>query len=374
MIDQTVFLQKELEKLKQWVKKAAPKKIFLVRGDKSYQNSGAVDFVNQVFGNQEIVSFYDFDPNPQLEDLKKGIALFKQGYFDLILAIGGGSVLDMAKLISVFSHQKNKLEDLILVKAQIEEIKTPLLAVPTTAGTGAEATQFAVLYMGKKKYSVANPSILPDLVYLNSSFSKSASSYLTACTGLDAFCQAVESLWSVNANKESEEYSLRAIELIWKNLFKAVQENNDVSKEMMQEASFIAGKAINITKTTAPHALSYAFTSYYDIPHGHAVALSLPFFLKYNYQVTEADCTDTKGAIAVVDRINKLLNILNVNFETSDTELKAFFNSLGININISTLIKSFDATIIIDNINLERLSNNPRLVSKKAIGKFLENN
>ena len=124
---------------------------------------------------------------------------------------------------------------------KIENIKTPLIAIPTTAGTGAEATQFAVLYINKNKYSIAHHSILPNTVFLSSDFSHSANSYLTACTGLDAFCQAVESVWSVNSNTESEKYALEAIELIWGNLQKAVKEKPLALSKIIQVAQLLQG-------------------------------------------------------------------------------------------------------------------------------------
>jgi alcohol dehydrogenase class IV len=175
----------------------------------------------------------------------------------------------------------------------------------------------------------------------------------------------------VNSNYESENYALKAIEMIWYNLQNAVQKNEPRAKDQIQEASFLAGKAINITKTTAPHALSYAFTSYYNIPHGHAVALSLPYFLEFNYRVTERDCTDLRGAHNVIERIDNMLAELDLSIGAAPTAFVKFFNSLGININIPTLINGFDPIIIIENVNLERLNNNPRKVSEEVISNFL---
>lgn len=369
---QDILYKDEIHKLKTVISRINSEKIFLVRGNKSFHSSNAKIFINKLIGNQNYTSFFEFDPNPQLEDLKRGILLFKKGNFEQIVAIGGGSVIDMAKLISVFVQQNQNIEDIVLGKVKINSIKTPLIAIPTTAGTGAEATHFAVLYIEKSKYSVAHSSILPDSVYLSSEFSLSANSYLTACTGLDAFCQAIESIWSVNSNTESELYALKAIEMIWRNLQMAVQENNESAKEAMQEASFLAGKAINITKTTAPHAISYAFTSYYNVPHGHAVAISLPFFLQYNYKVSNNDCTDSRGAEKVKERIDKVLNIFKLDINDVQTAFVKFFDSLGININVSTLVENFDKDIVINNINIERLNNNPRIVTKDIINKIFE--
>lgn len=369
---QKVYSAKNMGELQEFAQSINSQKVFVVSGNNSYIKSGAKDFVDDLFKSKELTSFRDFAVNPQLSDVKKGIEIFQKGNYELIVAVGGGSALDMAKLISVFAHQNSKLEDLVLGKDKIAEKATPVLAIPTTAGTGAEATHFAVVYIDKTKYSVAHNTLLPKYVYLSSDFSMSASNYLTACTGLDAFCQAVESVWSVNANQESMKYGLEAIELCWNNLTAAVNINSAQAKEKMQMASYLAGRAINITKTTAPHAFSYAFTSYYNIPHGHAVALTLPFFLQYNYSVSNSDCTDERGAKAVKGRIDLILSSIKANIDNSSQVLEAFFAGIGINININTLIKEFDANLVLNNVNVERLGNNPRQVSQELIAEYLK--
>ncbi|HZJ74742.1 MAG TPA: phosphonoacetaldehyde reductase [Perlabentimonas sp.] len=364
---QRIFRENQQAELASYVKGFNPNRVFLVRGNKSFEASGARLFIEDLLGTAEITSFSNFSVNPKIEDLQKGIEVFRKGDFDLIIAIGGGSVLDMAKLISVLSHQQAELADLITGNAHITDHKTPLLAIPTTAGTGSEVTMFSVVYIDNKKYSVSSPSILPNSVYLSARFLKTASPYLAACTGLDAFCQAVESVWSVNATAESEGYALKAIELIWNNLHRVVAHSDALAMEQMIEGSFLAGKAINITKTTAPHAISYAFTTYYNLPHGHAVALSLPYFWQFNYALTDENCTDPRGAENVKVRIEKMFKLVNADVQSIYPVLEDFFSLLGININLRELIEDFDPNIIAENINLERLGNNPRKVSKDDV-------
>ena len=372
MTEQTVYRKNEYQTLKKLVCRVDPDKIFLIRGKGSYQSSGAEKFIENLFLEVLPSAFYNFDPNPQIEDLRKGLDLFNVKKYELIIAIGGGSVLDMAKLISVFAHQNQKVEDIVQGKFNIEGKKTSVLAIPTTAGSGAEATQFAVLYIDKKKYSIGHAAIRPDIVYLSPEFSHFAKPYLKACSGLDAFCQAVESIWNVNATKESLEYGYEAAKIIWNNLENAVKNNDESASVALQEASYLAGKAINITKTTAPHALSYAFTSYYNIPHGHAVALSLPFFFDYNYNVSDKDCNDPRGDLSVKIRIEKLLETLDLSIFNMNTALRRFFNSVNINLNINELINNFDPDVIINNVNVDRLNNNPRVVTKQTIYAFLK--
>lgn len=369
---QKVFRKHQLGDLKKMLDSIDVSKILLVRGKSSFINSGAGRFIDDIMNSKSITSFSDFSPNPNITDLRKGTEVFKSGNFEIIIAIGGGSVMDMGKLISIFAHQSNNFEDIIKGKQLLSETKTPLLAIPTTAGSGAEATRFAVVYIGKNKFSVESPLMRPDFVYLDAAFSESASAYLTACSGADAFCQAVESVWSVNANEESVELALQAIEKTVQHLNDAVHDNDRLARAEMQEAAFLAGKAISITKTTAPHALSYAFTSFYGIPHGHAVALSLPFFMDFNYALSNQNCTDRRGSAAVKNRMDKIFTCLNTTHKNAGTFLNTFFSKSGLEMSIKKLIPDFNPDVIVDHVNFERLRNNPRVVVKTDIIDFLK--
>lgn len=186
-----------------------------------------------------------------------------------ILAIGGGSVIDLAKMI--------------IWEAVQEELVKPLLAaVPTTTGSGSEATQFAVLYENNKKKSISHPALLPDIVVLEPRLLKSLTSYQAAASGMDALSQAVESWWSRAATDGSRELAGAAITL-WNRFFiESLQSGSSTAREKMQQAAYKAGQAINYTRTTGPHALSYYLTAAYNIPHGQAVSLFLPLFFLYN--------------------------------------------------------------------------------------------
>ncbi len=368
---QTVYRKDQYNELIRLLGTVEDGDVFLVRGDRSYGASGAEQFIDRLLGKRAIGSFHNFDPNPQLHDLETGVALFRKGRYKLILAIGGGSVLDMAKLISVFAHQSAGIKEIITANAPAEGRKTPVVAIPTTAGTGAEATKFAVLYIDKKKYSFEHPQILPDHVYLSPEFLRSASPYLTACAGLDALCQAIESAWSVNATDASLELALKAVSLVWNNLQEAVNHSDMNAREQMLEAAHLSGNAINITKTTAPHALSYAYTSYYGIPHGHAAALSLPFFLEFNHAVSDDNCTDARGAGSVRERIEKVLGVMNADIQRAPALLVDFFSSIGVHMEIASLTDTFDPNIIIEHVNTDRLTNNPRAVTKSDLRTLL---
>ncbi|QIA09713.1 phosphonoacetaldehyde reductase [Draconibacterium halophilum] len=365
-----IYQNNEYAELKKLLSAHKPENICVVHTKRSYKYSGAETFIIKLIGSG-YSTFSDFNPNPKYDDLKKGLDLINSGTFKLIIAIGGGTAIDIAKMMKALAYKNCNLERVIKGNEQITETGIPLLAIPTTAGTGAEATQFSVMYIGKKKYSISSEYIYPEYVYLDPTFSMSAPPYLTACTGLDALCQAVEALWCVNATEESNTYAEEAISLVHNNLPDAVNNNTEEAKAAMQTAAYLAGKAINITRTTAPHALSYAFTSYYGIPHGHAVAMSLPFFVEFNYAVTATDCMDKRGADAVRQRIELFFKAFNTNSDNAKTDLQEYFSKIGIETSISRLIENFDRSIIIDNVNTQRLGNNPRKVTSETISQFI---
>ena len=238
-----------------------------------------------------VVSFSDFQPNPLYESVVKGVALFHQEQCSLIAAVGGGSAMDVAKCIKLYSNMDSSENYL---KQTIVPNDVPLLAVPTTAGTGSEATRYAVIYFNGEKQSVADASCIPGTVLFDASVLKTLPEYQKKATMMDALCHAVESFWSVNSNAESMEYSQEAIRTIMANKDSYLA-NEETGNANMLKAANLAGKAINITQTTAGHAMCYKLTSLYGIAHGHAAALCdkalIPFMMAHPEQ-----CIDQRGA------------------------------------------------------------------------------
>ena len=215
--------------------------------------------INQYFEALEIregirvVRFMDFQPNPLYESVVKGVEIFRENGCELIVAVGGGSAIDVAKCIKLYSNMDNEinyLEQLIIPN----EVK--LLVVPTTAGSGSEATRYAVIYYKGEKQSVTHESCIPSLVLVDASVLETLPEYQRKVTMMDAFCHAIESFWSINSTLESKEYSAEAIRLIIENKDSYLK-NNEVGNINMLRAANLAGKAINITQTTAGHAMCY---------------------------------------------------------------------------------------------------------------------
>lgn len=373
-MNQKLYKHIQKDDLKNLVQRLSPKNIFLVTGKASFSKSGAKSFIESSINGFNYTRYCDFEENPKYEDVVSGISLFVEHKCDLVIAIGGGSVIDIAKLINVFSANPQKeYLNILNDNTLIANKGLTLIAIPTTAGTGCEATHFAVVYHHKVKYSVSHEFILPDVVGLNYKLTITQPKYLSACAGLDALSQAIESYWSKNSTAESKKYAKEAILLLIGSLENRVLEPSEENIKAVSLGAYLAGKAINISKTTAPHAISYAFTSYFSIPHGHAVFLTLPSFIEYNSHVSNIDINDSRGEIYVRNNIGVLCNLLGVNSpKEAKNILRELAQKIGVELSLSKLGigGEEDMKLILENINIERLKNNPRKIETKHIAKM----
>ena len=280
--------------------------------------------------------------------------------------------MDMGKLINILS-QNPKYKDLIRNNSNFKISKIPLIAIPTTSGTGSESTSFSVIYINNKKYSVSDMSMLPDYALIDISLSSTMSKKLRASSAFDAFSQSIESYWSINSTKASKILSIQAIKLIHTNLIKSL--NNDKSaRTAMAKAANLSGQAINITKTTAPHALSYRISTKYGLQHGHAVALTLGKFFILNYPQNDINISDRRGYKFVMSTMKSLFNALGV--KSSEEASDYWYNlmkktGLEPNINIACSLTKNDLLGIIRGVDQFRLKNNPiKVTDKDMLGVF----
>ncbi|GHU94509.1 alcohol dehydrogenase [Bacteroidia bacterium] len=362
MAEQQYFIgNSSFNNLAKIVEQYRPHSVMLVRGKTSYTLSGAAKMMEPIFQKNaiQIVEFMEFSVNPKIEEVEKGIEILQHQHVDMILTIGGGSALDVAKAIRFF-YTFEQDENTSAYKQIREPI--PLVALPTTAGTGSEATHFAVLYKNGHKQSIAHSAILPDVAIVDPIFTLNASPYLTACTGFDALAQAIEAYWNINATVESDGYAEKAIRALREYLPALISDGqNMLLREKIATASFFAGKAINITKTTAPHAFSYPFTTHYGYPHGHAVAMTFPFFMQFNYAETQAQLLQPLLLDVHLHKMRQIYAWLGIKTKDDATEtMKKFINRLGLSLELPT---SFNAKLITANVNVGRLGNNPRVMS-----------
>lgn len=315
----------------------------------------------------ERVIFNGFTSNPRYEDVCKGVALFRKEGCDTIIAIGGGSSIDVAKCIKLFSGMDPSQSYL---SQPYTDSMVPLIAVPTTAGTGSESTHFAVIYSEEKKLSVTHESMLPDYAILNAKLLRTLPLYQKKCTLLDALCQGIESWWSINSTLESKSYAKHAIEMIMKYKDEYLNDNDLAAAEKLLLAANYAGRAINLTQTTAAHAMSYKLTSLFGLPHGNAVAVCLPHIWRYMIEHREY-CIDPRGPAALIKTFNDIAGALGAvgseNGADAFTRILKDLNMIKPEAADQALIDVCTASV-----NQERMKNNPVYLDKAAIYSLYE--
>ena len=291
-------------------------------------------------------------PNPSLNQLIDFFRMIKPTHKDLVFGIGGGSVIDFAKLVALFAESPSGDIKGIIESARFGLIRKALklVIVPTLFGSGAEQTPFAVCYIGNKKYSVANDLILPARVEYIPEINISAPSTTKLANFLDCFCQAAESLTAQSANDVSTEYAEKTLRNLVPIAKKYIWGNSIDLAAKMAEASNLCGKAIAISKTTGPHAMSYYLTSVLNWSHGESVAFTFVYFLE-KYRIFESKDES-------IQRLFQLLNEI-LPYQT----IEVFFQSLGLEISLLALevTESIDFTNWINSVNLERLTNGPNV-------------
>lgn len=311
--------------------------------------------------------FSDFSPNPKYEDIRKGVELFNSSGCDFVLSVGGGSSMDVAKCIKLFANMD---PDELFLKQEYMENDIPLMAIPTTAGTGSESTRYAVIYLEGEKLSVTHGSLVPQYAVLEPSVLESLPLYQKKCSMLDAFCQAMESWWSVNATQQSISYARQAISLILEHIDGYLANEPDGNAGMLLASNW-AGRAINITQTTAPHAMSYKITSLFGIPHGHAVALCLPKVWRFMLD-NLALCIDPRGKGYLVSVFNGLAKALGAK---GPEEAILWFESLLrlLDIQAPVGLDEEKLAVLVKSVNLQRLQNSPVRLDAIALRRLYKN-
>jgi alcohol dehydrogenase class IV len=251
---------------------------------------------------------------------------------DILVAVGGGRILDAAKLV---------------IRCLANE-KPYFIAIPTTAGSGSEATPFAVVYKDKEKYSVEDSTMLPDYVLLDANMISALSSKQRAISGIDALAQSVESTWNKNATEFSITKSTKALRLVYNNIVEFVNTKNFERDQTMLRAAYMAGEAIAVTRTTGCHALSYYLTAQHEVPHGQAVGFFLPAFFIYNDRPE------------VRDKLHIIYGVLNVrNASEAFDGIASLMKNCGLATRFSEMNLQVDIDKLVHSVNQQRFSNNP---------------
>ncbi len=362
MIEQVIWKDEDrYDLMEQYIRDHNDRSIFLVCGT-SCRKTKAASFFNTLHEKDGITvhCFSGFEPNPNYESVVEGVRLFRQSGSSLIIALGGGSAMDVAKCIKLFAYMdpsRNYLEQDFLPN------NIRLLAIPATAGTGSEATKFAVIYYQGEKQSITLEDLIPSCVLMDSRILRTLPEYQRKSTMLDAFCHAIESFWSVHSNDTSRQYSREVIRKILR--YKdGYLSNTDEGNAGMLEAAHLAGKAINITQTTAGHAMCYKLAGIYHLPHGYAAALCVESL--WPYMIDHMDsCVDPRGK----DYLEQVFHDLADCMQCPDAKSAAiFFHDFlkSLNMQRPQNVTEAEIDLLKKSVNPVRLKNNPVSLSEEA--------
>ena len=284
-------------------------------------------------GGVDSVIFDAVEPNPSLETVQKGVDRYREAGCTGIVAVGGGSPMDAAKGVGIMATNPGELMTYVGVGKVVNPLP-PLIAIPTTIGTGSEVTQYAVVTNKslRKKVVLGSPLITPDFALLDPELVVSMPAGLAAATGMDALTHAVESVVSVFATPFSDALGLEAIRLVKENLPAAVASTALEPRGNMLYASAMAGMAFNIARTGLVHGMSHPLSAYCGVPHGLANAILLPYVMAYNTPACEASLARVAEALgekpqpqAAIEAMRRLGSEVGIPARLSEVEVTDAF-------------------------------------------------
>jgi len=346
-------------------------KILVVSGNNINKQLKLKNILPNLLVDKKLSYFFCNSSKPSKNELIEIIDFAHAFDPDAIIAIGGGKIIDLSKLLRCCLS--NEVDWTKSKPINFKDRGKKLIVLPTTAGTGSENTKFSVLYIDNKKYSIEHKFMKPDITINDPSLCFSSPYEVAVSASLDSLSQAIESFWSINSTVESRAYSVRSIRFSINNIENAILKKDKKSIAKLCLASHFSGKAINIAKTTAPHALSYSISRVLKIPHGYAVALSMPSFLEFNSLENSNLLNDAIDFHQFKINITNLYRLFDCkNAKCCSIKWISILQNLGLN----TSIREFNLSDsmkqrILEDINSERLKNNPINVDKNLIEKII---
>lgn len=370
------FAEHAIRQVPQVVEELGSRRVLLVCGRNAFEASGAAACLPDLVKVAAVRRWSEFRANTDAADLIEGLRLMEELQPDTVLGIGGGSAMDMAKLLTAYRGitDEDELHRTIRAGGAVTDRRVNLVLAPTTSGSGAEATHFAVVYIGDDKFSMAGPAMLPDTVLLDPALSRSATAYQRATSGIDALAQALESLWAAGGTDTSRDHAAAALAELVPALPEFVTTGSTESATRMAAGSHLAGRAIDISKTTAAHAMSYGITKGYGLPHGHAVALTLPYFIEAHASAAPESLQDKVSPQRHAEAMSRILRALGADSPQSARErFVELAEKCGLSVNpadsgITDRAKMADLTA---RVNVERLGNNPMVFTAESLTDLL---
>jgi alcohol dehydrogenase class IV len=348
-------------------------KVFLVTGRSALRKSGAVSGIMELLNSAGIERIFLYDQaehDPSVETVDRGVALAKEGDSNVIIGVGGGSAMDVAKTIAILMKNEGSAADYQSGK-EITNIGLPFIAVPTTAGTGAEITNNSVITNRDKKIkqSIRSPLMIAKVAIVDPMLTISMPPYVTAASGMDALTQAIETYVSLSANPFSDTLALRSISLISKNLVRAFENGNDENaRENMAMGSLFGAMSFANAALGAVHGLAHPIGALFDVPHGVICGLLLPHVMEYNLSAKAgryAEIADAMGQSVSGEssEVNAYKAIESIRILLTKLQLPQHLHDLGIG--------HSDLHLIAQSAKGSSLNNNPRPTTPESLHEIL---
>jgi alcohol dehydrogenase class IV len=351
-------------------------RVFLCTGKNSQKNSGNLNSLCSFLQkeNLEIVTIETITQEPDIHLIDKMVYKARQKRCDLIIALGGGSVIDAGKALAGMATNQGKIEEYLEVGNTIKRLKNsplPFIAIPTTAGSGAEATKNAVILWPEKKLkkSFRDPKLLPQLALIDPCLTLSLPPFITATTGMDTLCQLIEAYLSKRAQPFSDALALYGTKLVGESLVFAFKNGKDLlARKKMALASLISGIVLNNSGLGAAHGIATGLGAVLNIPHGLACAISLPPVLEINLKIATLKMADLAEALT-----NQKFTSPKVGAQTLINQIHSLLKTLKLPSKITRAkINKITLEQIIKASQGGSMSGNPIPLSKNTIKKLLE--
>jgi len=275
-----------------------------------FRRRGTLDSIANALGSRVVSVIDDVKPNPDVDDLQTQSIRLRSERPDTLIALGGGSTIDTAKALARLLTQPEGTSLNALLRGEVAATTAPALtviAIPTTAGTGAEVTPFGTVWdhAGKMKYSIVGEDLYPKLGILDPELTLEMPAEITVASGLDAISHALESGWNRNATPVTLGLVTKSLRLSMQSLAAAKENPGDIeARAAMMQASMLAGLAISQTRTALAHSISYPLTANFNLPHGLACSFTLPALLAFNAASDDGRLADLALGVGYADTDN----------------------------------------------------------------------
>ncbi len=351
-------------------------KALVVLGKGSMRKSGTLDRLTNLLKEDKVeyIIYENIPSDPSVELVDKGVSLARKEKCNVVIALGGGSVLDAGKAISAMVTNEGSVADYQEIEGKGKKFQhktIPFIAIPTTSGTGSEATKNSVITnteLGLKK-SIRDPWLIPEVALVDPELTLSLPPHITAICGGDALTQCIEPYLGKKSQEITDALALHAIELIGRSLVRAVKEGNNLeARKDMAMAALLSGLCLSNSGLGAAHALSHPLGVHYKIPHGLSCAVLLPYVMEFNLPVV------TKKLTKIAQALEEDASLLS---ETEAAQrvvekIKEMFSQAGIKENLSEWgIKEEDFLQLAKESKGGSLNNNPRETSEADLIELL---